>query len=62
MGWDAVVEDAASLISRRAEVLRVPHHGAPDAHSPEVWQRLLGESVHAIVSPYTRGARNPISA
>jgi hypothetical protein len=55
-GWNAIL--ATFTPDRRASLFKIPHHGAPNAHHPEVWTRLLEESPIALLAPY-RAGRNP---
>jgi len=52
-GWTAVIESRAW--PGRAELFRVPCHGAANGHQVRVWQELLEDDAHAIVSPYQLG-------
>ena len=38
-----------------ASVFKVPHHGSPDAHEPEVWMRMLEPNPYAVLTPWRRG-------
>jgi len=53
-GWQTIV-DAQPQNHPRAEVLKVPHHGSPDAHCDAVYQRLCGENLLVAVTRYTPG-------
>jgi beta-lactamase superfamily II metal-dependent hydrolase len=53
-GWKAVLSTFKP--GRQATVFKVPHHGSPNAHHPEVWSLLLAESPVALLAPYRAGA------
>lgn len=55
-GWIQVV-NLPFRAGRLASVFKVPHHGAPDAHEPRVWQEMLGSLPQAVLTPWTRGGR-----
>jgi hypothetical protein len=52
-GWTAVLE--AFSQQEVATVIKVPHHGSPNAHHPDVWGRMLSESPLAMLAPYRAG-------
>lgn len=56
-GWNAVVADDQTP-DDDAEVFKVPHHGAPNAHHGGVWSDLLIEDPVAILAPF-RAGRTP---
>jgi hypothetical protein len=56
-GWSAVLGSSLRP-SGRAELFKVPHHGAPNAHHERVWSELLIENPVALIAPYRAGA-NP---
>lgn len=50
-GWRAIL--ASPFVSnRRAEIIKVPHHGSAGADEPEVWNRLLIRNPLAVVTPF----------
>lgn len=49
-GWKAVVSTFAP--EQSASLLKVPHHGAPNAHHGPMWESLLTEQPVAVVAPY----------
>jgi len=53
-GWTVILDDSV-VISGKAAVFKVPHHGAESAHEPRVWSELLSEYPIAILSPFTLG-------
>lgn len=54
-GWTVILNDS-TVVSGRAAVFKVPHHGAESAHEPQVWSQLLLEHPIAILSPFTLGS------
>lgn len=54
-GWTAVLSSWSP--EERAEVFKVPHHGAPNAHHSHVWSDLLESEPVALVAPYRAGVR-----
>ncbi len=55
-GWTAILNDTI-VISGKAGVFKVAHHGAESAHDSRVWAELLLEEPCAILSPFSRGDR-----
>lgn len=55
-GWQGVLEWFKPEVS--AEAIKVPHHGAPNAHHEGVWSDLLGAGPVAVLAPY-RAGRTP---
>ncbi len=55
-GWRAVLADHAP--GSKAELFKVPHHGAPNAHHPGVWDNMLMANPLALIAPF-RAGRNP---
>ena len=53
-GWTAVLSTHSP--ARKAAVFKVPHHGAPNADHPEVWERLLEEDPLCLIAPYRAGS------
>jgi hypothetical protein len=53
-GWFAILNDS-TVISGKAGVFKVAHHGAESAHESRVWAELLSEEPFAILSPFSRG-------
>jgi Metallo-beta-lactamase superfamily len=56
-GWNAVLSSSFRPTSR-ASAFKVPHHGAPNAHHPDVWTKMLTGNPVAILTPY-RAGRTP---
>lgn len=54
-GWTAILE--AFSPKQKADVFKVPHHGAPNAHHPDVWTQLLDKEPVAMLAPYRGGPR-----
>ncbi len=55
-GWHAVLSSFTP--PSRASLFKVPHHGAPNAHHPGVWQNLLSDEPIAVTAPF-RGGKRP---
>ena len=55
-GWEAVMGWHSPV--GRASVLKVPHHGSPNAHYDPMWSGLLTDDVVSLVAPY-RGSQTP---
>ncbi len=53
-GWSVILSDS-TVISGKANVFKIPHHGSGNAHHEGVWSRLLLPEPSAIVSPFRRG-------
>lgn len=54
LGWSTIVA-SRERPNGRASVFKVPHHGSKTGHNAEVWQGMVVEQVHAILSPCVRG-------
>ncbi|MCP2325663.1 hypothetical protein HDA40_004170 [Hamadaea flava] len=52
-GWHAILATFAP--AAKADVFKVPHHGSPNAHHPDVWDRLLVDDPIALLAPYRAG-------
>ena len=57
-GW-SVILDESTVVSDKAGVFKVPHHGSENAHHEGVWSELLLSEPCAVVSPFSRG-RKPL--
>ncbi len=55
-GWKAVLEDAVRP-TRSSAIVKVGHHGSPNADNSEVWVKMVEADPVCIVTPYTRGHR-----
>lgn len=53
-GWSVIVTDSCA-VGDKASVFKVPHHGSQNAHSAEVWSKLLTSDPVAVVTPFRRG-------
>lgn len=51
-GWNAII-GSGERPQGTAEVFKVPHHGSPNAHSPECWTDLLAVHPLAVLTPYS---------
>lgn len=51
-GWTAVLGTPAQP---QASLVKVPHHGAPNAHHPGMWSDLLVADPLALLAPYRAG-------
>lgn len=56
LGWQAII-DSGARPQKRALVLKVAHHGSPNADHPDVWPRMLTEQPFSLIAPYSRGVR-----
>ncbi len=57
-GWKAVIASPAAVCGKAA-VIKVPHHGSDNAHSEEVWEKLLEENPLACLTTWNRGKKLP---
>lgn len=55
MGWSVIVE-SAERPQGKACIYKVPHHGSKNAHSDDVWNKMLIRQPYAILTPFNRGA------
>lgn len=53
-GWSVIV-DESTVVSQKATVFKIPHHGSENAHHGSVWSELLISAPYAILSPFRRG-------
>ncbi len=58
-GWTAVL---ATPKQPQGSLVKVPHHGAPNAHHPGMWSDLLTSDPLAVLAPYRAGATRRPSA
>ena len=56
-GWLAIVGTSQSV--RPANILKVPHHGSPNADCPDIWTTLLAKDPIAVLTPFTSGKGLP---
>jgi len=54
-GWMGILSEFAP--TEVASLFKVPHHGAPNADHPEVWERLLAKDPVALLAPFSGGRR-----
>jgi Metallo-beta-lactamase superfamily len=54
-GWRAVVASEEKPAGR-ADVFKLPHHGALSAHNDDVWRTMVDGVVFAVLTPFSRGA------
>ena len=54
LGWRAII-NSATRPPGRAQVFKVPHHGSGNAHSEAVWQQMLVDKPHALLTPFAAG-------
>ena len=52
-GWEGILSEFKP--STRASLIKVPHHGAPNADDPQVWSQLLIDQPVALLAPYRGG-------
>jgi beta-lactamase superfamily II metal-dependent hydrolase len=50
-GWEAVVTGKFKP-RKRASLIKLPHHGSANAHSPNFWNRMLVRRPAALVTPW----------
>ena len=53
-GW-SVIAASKNRPQGQAHIFKLPHHGAGNAHCPDVWDEMLVEQVLAILTPFNRG-------
>jgi hypothetical protein len=53
-GWNAILSSEMRP-EGHAEVFKIPHHGAPNAHHDGVWKEMAKENVLALLAPYRAG-------
>jgi hypothetical protein len=54
MGWEAVVRGTFKP-RNRASLIKLPHHGSANAHSPSFWSRMLVQRPTALLTPWRIG-------
>ncbi|HAS16681.1 MAG: hypothetical protein A2035_06355 [Nitrospirae bacterium GWA2_42_11] len=50
-GWSVIVE-SAERPRGKACIYKVPHHGSKNAHSDDVWNKMLLSQPYAILTPF----------
>jgi hypothetical protein len=54
LGWDSIINRRGGPAPIKALYFKVPHHGSPNAHNENVWEKLLAAKPIAVVTPYSR--------
>ena len=55
-GWCAVISEVQHLnCTRKADLVKVPHHGSSTAHAEEMWSQLVNENPISVIAPFGRG-------
>ena len=54
-GWLAVVNECRVAHGDAADLFKVPHHGSLTGYERRVWDELLTESPHAVLTPFIQG-------
>jgi beta-lactamase superfamily II metal-dependent hydrolase len=60
-GWSAVVLSTTKP-DGRATLFKVPHHGSVTGHNLDVWESMLSDDPHAVVTPWNRSRKLPSAA
>lgn len=55
-GWNAVCSDAWTRATQ-ASLVKVPHHGSPNAFAENLWSDRILRTAPAVIVPYARGVR-----
>ncbi len=55
-GWSVIIEES-TVISGKASLFKVPHHGSENAHHDGVWSEVLLNEPFAILTPYSPGKK-----
>lgn len=55
-GWSVLIRNSTA-VSGRAEVFKVPHHGAESGHEPRIWSDLLSPNPFAVLCPWNLAGR-----
>jgi beta-lactamase superfamily II metal-dependent hydrolase len=53
-GWSVIINES-TIISGKASVFKIPHHGSENAHHKRTWSELLSAEPFAILTPFRRG-------
>ena len=56
-GWSVILSHS-TVVSGKAAVFKVPHHGSENAHHEDVWSLLLLDEPFAVVTPFRRGDKS----
>jgi beta-lactamase superfamily II metal-dependent hydrolase len=54
-GWAGILTEFKP--TQRASLIKVPHHGAPNADEADVWEKLLEDNPVALLAPFRAGKR-----
>ena len=56
LGWNAILQSTTKP-NGKSKVFKIPHHGSENAHSDEVWEKMLVENpiVVLTLTPFRRG-------
>ena len=57
VGWKAVVL-SSNRPNARASVIKIPHHGSPNAYYREMWIEMAGVNPIALIAPFASGTRS----
>ncbi len=55
-GWSIILTDS-TVVSGKAGVFKIPHHGSENAHHDDVWSELLSKEPLAVVTPFRLGKK-----
>jgi beta-lactamase superfamily II metal-dependent hydrolase len=55
-GWGAVLT-CHQFPDKKAQVVKIAHHGSPNGDDPRVWEHLIEPNAHALLTSYSRGVR-----
>ncbi|WP_156746886.1 hypothetical protein [Mycobacterium sp. E2733] len=60
-GWEAVLADPGHAQLSPADIVKVPHHGSPDADHEDIWRKFAVKDRHMFVAPFTAtgGSKRP---
>ena len=54
-GWGAVVTECGHVGFKKAELVKVPHHGSHTGHDQRMWSGLLAPKPISVVAPFGKG-------
>lgn len=57
-GWNAAVDQGLTIGVRKANLVKIPHHGSAGAHSDRMWNELLEPKPMSAITPYCRGRKD----
>lgn len=55
-GWMAVANEATRLHAKKADLVKIPHHGSHTGHHDSMWTDMLLEKPMAAIAPYGKGS------